>query len=529
MASSHGNAPSEPAKMEQIITEFFAKSLHVILESRCPYVSSRNYSGEQILSSPSPSSSSSSSSSFRPRDKWFNLALRDCPAAFENIDFWRQSNLEPVIVDIVLMKRRGGSDPLNSSPKRGGLGRNMSGKEPCSYGLKSGELGCGMKSEKIIERWVIQYESEKGCGGKGGGMSGSKRSTCTSSHVLYKKSLLSLRSLYATVRLLPAYKLFRDLISSARIRLYNLGHRVSSFVEPFTRGEEADMQQFMFSPVDTSCGRLCLSVSYCSSLLDVRTEPSIPISPQFIPEYVGSPMAEPRRWFPSFPESQRSPFTCAFGRCHSWSYDSYSKSHSSIPVSKQEASHSKNPSYEEYRTCTDFPLPPNVDSKTCVSKQGVVARDDQTISTFDKLPLMKNGHTKISDEKPSSNSSPSKLSSRSYSRLTFWDGYDDSKVFGAFVLDNDAKISLGSRSGSLHPSVQHEPAKESQVGALVHMFQNAPPLRHNSSFSQQSSNMDGHKNCTQDSNKTIADALNELREYGDLKDGLLKKSKDSQA
>lgn len=523
MASSHGNTPSEPAKMEQIITEFFAKSLHVILESRCPYVSSRNYSGEQILSSPSPSSSSSSSSSFRPRDKWFNLALRDCPAAFENIDFWRQSNLEPVIVDIVLIKRQGGPDHLNSSPKRGGLGRNMSGKEPCSYGLKSDEFGRGMKSEKIIERWIIQYEIKKGCGGKGGGTSGCKRSICTSSHVLYKKTLLSLRSLYAIVRLLPAYKLFRDLISSARIRLYNLGHHVSSFVEPFTRGEEADMQQFVFSPVDTACGRLCLSVSYCSSLLHVISEPSTPISPQFIPEYVGSPMAEPHRWFPSFPESQSSPFTCAFGRRHSWSYDSYSKSHASIPVSKQEASHSKNPSYEEYRTCTDFPLPPNVDSKTCVSKQGVGGSDDQTISTFDK-----DEHRKISDVKLTSNSSPSKLSSRSSSRL-IWGGYDDSEFFGAFVLDDDAKISLGSRSGSLHPSMQHEPAKELQVGALVHMFHNAPPLRHNSSFSQQNSNMDGHENCTQNSNKTTADALNELREYGDLKDDLLKKREDSQA
>lgn len=33
MASSHGNTPSKPANMEQIITDFFAKNLHVILES----------------------------------------------------------------------------------------------------------------------------------------------------------------------------------------------------------------------------------------------------------------------------------------------------------------------------------------------------------------------------------------------------------------------------------------------------------------------------------------------------------------
>ncbi|KAL0343139.1 UNVERIFIED_CONTAM: Autophagy-related protein 13b [Sesamum angustifolium] len=192
MASSHGNTHSEPAKMEQIITEFFAKSLHIILESRSPYVSSRNnYSGEQVLSSPSPSSSPSSSS-FKPRDKWFNLALRDCPAALENIDFWRQSNLEPMIVDVILMQRPNDWDPSSFSPKRG-LARNSSGKERYYYGSDNDECGCEAKNEKIIERWVLQYESKKS-GGNGGGSSGSKRSSSTSSHALYKKSILLLRS-----------------------------------------------------------------------------------------------------------------------------------------------------------------------------------------------------------------------------------------------------------------------------------------------------------------------------------------------
>lgn len=404
MASYHGNTHSEPAKMEQIITEFFAKSLHIILESRCPYVSSRNYSGEQVLSSPSPSSSSSSSSSFRPRDKWFNLALRDCPAALENIDFWRQSNLETMIVDVILVQRSIDWDPLNFSPKRG-LARNSSGKEQYYYSSDNDEFVCEAKNEKIIERWVLQYESKKS-GGNGGGSSGSKRSSCTSSHALYKKSILLLRSLYATVRLLPAYKLFRDLTSSAQIRLYNLGHRVSSSVEPFTHREEADMQRFVFTPVDTSCGRLCLSVLYRSSVLDVSSEPSTPISPQFIPEYVGSPMAEPLKRFPSGLVSQSSPSSSPFGRRHSWSYDlyrasppsvnpspspspTYSESHASL--SKQHsrrlppaglprhlpdetlAAHIKNPSYDEYWPSPTFsrspsPSPPTYVPNSHISK-----------------------------------------------------------------------------------------------------------------------------------------------------------------
>ncbi|KAL3829419.1 hypothetical protein ACJIZ3_018221 [Penstemon smallii] len=388
MATYKGNTHSEPAKMEQIITEFFAKSLHIILESRCAYVSSRNYSGEQFLSSPSPSSSSSSSSSFRPRDKWFNLALRDCPAALENIDFWRQSNLEPMIVDVVLNQRPSNWDPLNNR----GIVRNLSGKERYYYGSDSDEFGCETKSEKVVERWFLQYESKKSCGGNGG-----KRSNCTSSHSLYKKSILLLRSLYVTVRLLPAYKLFRDLISSAQICSYNLGHRVSSFVEPFTRREEADMQRFVFTPVETSCGRLCLSVLYRSSVSDVSSEPSTPMSPQFIQEYVGSPMAEPLKRFSSGPVSQSSPSSSPFGRRHSWSYDlyrasppsanpspspTYSDSHAAI--SKQLSNrlppaglprhlhdethdiHMKNPSYDEYWPSPAFSPSPSPSPPTHV-------------------------------------------------------------------------------------------------------------------------------------------------------------------
>lgn len=129
MASYQGHSQSEPAKMEQIITEFFTKSLQIILESRAPYVSSRNFSGEQMMSS--PSSSSSSSSSIKPRDKWFNLALRDCPGVRESTDFWRHSNLEPMVVDVILVKRPNGWGPLSNSP-RTGLVRNMSSKDPFS-------------------------------------------------------------------------------------------------------------------------------------------------------------------------------------------------------------------------------------------------------------------------------------------------------------------------------------------------------------------------------------------------------------
>ncbi|GKU95127.1 hypothetical protein SLEP1_g8527 [Rubroshorea leprosula] len=328
MASSHGNTHSEAAKMEQIITEFFAKSLHIILESRSPFVSSRNYSGEQTMSS--PSSSSSSLSSVRSRDRWFNLALRESPAVLENLDLWRQSNPEPIMVDVILEQRPVDWNPLNFSPKRN-LVRNLSSKERYPHCCNSDqeELGSEAKSEKIIERWIVQYETKKFRDSSSGG----RRSSNNTLPTLYKKAILLLRSLYVTVRLLPAYKIFRDLNCSGQIHAFKLVPKVSSFVEPFTRKEEAEMQRFGFTPVDTSSGRLCLSVFYRSPLLDMSSGSSTPMSPQFIPDYVGSPLADPLKRFPSLPVSHGSPSSLPFSRRHSWSYENYKVSPSSLPFS----------------------------------------------------------------------------------------------------------------------------------------------------------------------------------------------------
>lgn len=361
--ASFGHMNSEPAEIEQIITEFFAKSLHIVLESRSPYVSSRNFSGDPTMSS--PSSSSSSSSSVRPRDRWFRLALRDCPAALDNIDFWRQSNLEPMVVDVMLVQRPLDWDPINCTPRRD-LIMNTSLKEQSrnSWGSEQEGFGCVAKSEKIIERWIVHYEPRKNYS------LGSKRLSNTNSHILhkiqhtlYKKSIILLRSLYLTVRLLPAYKLFRDL-SSSQIHAFTLAHRVSSVIEPFTHGEESEMLRFCFTPVETSCGRLCLSVLYRASVSDVSSEPSTPMSPQVITDYVGSPMADPLKRFPSLP-TMCSPSSAPFSRRHSWSYDLYRASPPSVsfspsPTHSESRSSVSNPASQRFPPMSLPPHPPEM-------------------------------------------------------------------------------------------------------------------------------------------------------------------------
>ncbi|XP_020215793.1 autophagy-related protein 13b [Cajanus cajan] len=509
MASSHGHAHSDAAKMEQIITEFFAKSLHIILESRSLYASSRNSYGDQVVSS--PCSSSSSSSSVRPRDKWFNLALRECPAAMENIDLWRQNNLECIVIDVVLVQRPLDWDPVavSFSPKRV-VPRSSSLKERCPFGWNNNdqeELG-------VVERWVVQYESRRTRDSN----SGSRRSSNVSLHSLYKKSTLLLRSLYATVRLLPAYKIFRELNSSGQIRDFTLAHRVSSFFEPFTRKKEAEMMKFGFTPVDTSSGRLCLSVMYCPSTSDVSSEPSTPMSPQVISDYVGSPLADPLRRFPSLPVAglplHASPSSLPSSRPRSLSFDHYrasppsyfpspmhSESLSSVynaglrrfppaslppPPTEMPLIQKKNTNFDDY-----YPSPsPSTYSSGCKpllrsesapvsiptakvanspgysnrynlppspplrASRGTAKIDTstttlQTGATAEKLfSLGKEESRKYSGVKISANSSPQISISRSSSR-SYQDDFDDADFTCPFDVDDDDMTDPGSRAESL--------------------------------------------------------------------------------
>ncbi|KAI0507752.1 hypothetical protein KFK09_013880 [Dendrobium nobile] len=317
--ASPSSSKSEPAIIEQVITEFFAKSVHIILESRSPYVSSRNYCADPFISSPS---SSSSSLSFRPRDKWFNLALRDCPAALENFDLWRQSNLEPLVVDVILIDRKSIRNVSFPSPS-GFLVRNLSSGRD--------ELVSENRSEKIVERWIVRYESQSSSWlTRESSHQGRKKGSRATSHssefqFMYKKAyrriIVLLRSLYAVVRLLPTYKLFRDLNASGQIHPLSLSHRILSVVHPFNREEDAEINQLGLGPLDTFFGKLSLSVTYLKKIEVMGSEPSTPMSTQFIMDYVGSPLADPLKRFQSLPYSGSAPSCTSLDRRHSWSND----------------------------------------------------------------------------------------------------------------------------------------------------------------------------------------------------------------
>ncbi|OAY82372.1 Autophagy-related protein 13 [Ananas comosus] len=596
-AASSSSSPSEPRAIEQVITEFFAKSLHIILESRSPYVSSRNYTIDHFNpNSPSSSSSSSQSpspcspSSSKPRDRWFNLALRECPAALENFDLWRQSNLEPLVIDIVLIRRA-------SSPETPDRRVNWSGE-----------------GARIVERWVVQYESH--------GLIGRRRSRLEIRNLceeMCKRSIVLLRSLYLFIRLLPAYKLFCELNSSGRIRPLGLSHRISSFVEPFTRAEDAEMKHFGFVPIGTSCGRLSLTVSYLPNLENVGSEPSTPLSPQFIMDYVGNPNTDPLKRFQILPSAMRR---------HSWS-----DNHGNLP------SPSPSPTYSDSRAlqsnqkrrlpprgrdssmspqfsmwsspstpaqlsggslptalmrCESAPvsipanrigaLPPSpslkstnlgAEKKVQIKEELLKLGEPHTGMTLQKvLSFGRDDIGYLSGLKIPSCTSP-RIPSRSSSRLSLFDEFDDSEIVYPFAEDDedltgacnrvevpDVKLQEG-ESAESGGSLVVRRSPDALVGALVNMLKTAPPLRQDLSESLNPSVLvceEAHTQRAQNTSietevgtnkfenpnphsssgiassssssssiyksRTAADALEELRVYKELKELLLKQGEE---
>ncbi|XP_078447133.1 autophagy-related protein 13 [Wolffia australiana] len=486
MASPRSEAPM----VEQIITEFFAKSLHIILGSRHQSASSR-HSGDLSVAS----SSSSSSSSARPRDKWFNLALGDCPAALENMDLWNigDHHSSPLVIDVILLR-----------------------------------------SEKIIERWVMQYESG---GGGGADVAAAQRK-------VYKRLIIVLRSLHLLVRLLPAYKIFRE----GKVLPLELAHRVCSFVEPLSRVEEKEMEQFLFAPVETPCGRLCLSVAYLPRLEEeVGGEMGSPLAAEFISDYVGSPLAEPMKRFESPPSPVSLPASVSFTRRHSWSScrRTTGRREPEIRVPVQ-----RSISFDEKKSLPPSSAPGRISLNNLMRTESAPERLPFPLRHY-LPPLPSQRSSKLLQLPPSSSkvlpgglvggASSLRLTYASgMSRISVGDEFVSSGFFCPFVEDEDFRADAAELRDDALPDRQHSSAlsQGAAVGELVIMLKSAPPLHQDlpkldapvaappplDYIDGRATTTTGGATCSSSiiRSRTTSDALEELRGYREMKDLLLR-------
>lgn len=132
---------SERARMDQIVSEFFAKSLHIILGSRIPTISGKGISG-------------SSASIRASSNRWFNLELDQSEAIQDLVEPWKRGTSEPMIVDVLLQQpgAHGWSEPpspTRSSPSSSyGRSSPLSGRHgPLRLCTNNGQAVCRPRQE----------------------------------------------------------------------------------------------------------------------------------------------------------------------------------------------------------------------------------------------------------------------------------------------------------------------------------------------------------------------------------------------
>ncbi|EFN59140.1 hypothetical protein CHLNCDRAFT_137965 [Chlorella variabilis] len=192
----------------------------------------------------------------------FNLEVDEVEGASKALERWRRETGLPLVLEVFLQP----------------------------WGAAAG--GQPDKAETLLERWVVHYYPMLPEGPSH--LSRSQISRLNPSSV-YKRLVITLRSLYTYVRVLPAYRMYRA-CKRQRGSNFTLGYRLHSTL-PGAAAAAAPgarrMQSFRFGAVDTPYGQLRIGVDYqpatTVTILEQTTSP--PPLPQIIADYVGGPAA----------------------------------------------------------------------------------------------------------------------------------------------------------------------------------------------------------------------------------------------
>eukprot|EP00250_Pteridium_aquilinum_P019437 c24430_g1_i1 orf=675-2102(+) len=305
---------SKDPHLNQLITEFYTRSIQVILESRLPAcmpASSHHEDGSTFTSA------------HRAKRHTFNIVLGKFGQVMDRMEPWCRGVQEPMVIDIFYLKR--GQNRVFEGKSRGMEQGGQKMVQGAGNLAKQGSTGIalaasGLEHPILLERWTMEFsqhnsrssglkeretdlQTQKGavsqhlrgtqnyksrfvsssdnqqCGALAKGKSAANRIS------LDAKMAILLRSMYSTTRLLPAQNLFR-LLSTTGNGKFKLSYKVSAWLSPLSDHTKKDMTHFCFTPVECHGGRLCISVTYRRTIPAVEHEMSS-ITPQIIPDYVG--------------------------------------------------------------------------------------------------------------------------------------------------------------------------------------------------------------------------------------------------
>ncbi|CAD6578919.1 MAG: autophagy protein 13 [Alectoria sarmentosa] len=241
------------AKLNQVIQNYFTKCALTILDSRVSL--SQAYSKEGI----------------KRVNKWFNVEINETDVLRDDLRLWRSCDAIshrplPMIVELYVdAQELTNSQSLVIIDEQG---RRWDVEEALNKSPSSSAGGSGQssRSEVVIERWVVQLGQSPG---------NIPQDLSTNNPRTYKNIVVLLRSLYTYSRLLPAWKSGKRSSKTSSVpKLPKLRYRITQGLQseqqhkndqlavPLFKSDGDVLDTFVFDPIDSPAGPLCLQVTY---------------------------------------------------------------------------------------------------------------------------------------------------------------------------------------------------------------------------------------------------------------------------
>ncbi|KAK9370050.1 autophagy-related protein 13-domain-containing protein [Lipomyces kononenkoae] len=253
--------PSHAAKLNQVVQNFFSKAAQVIIQSRMPVNS--------VIMPGNPDSTDPTAFQ-KKTNKWFNLELDDTDTFRDELRLWKAADaalvtasfasLPPLLIETVL-------DTRDLTANQTLVVLDDEGKR---WNVEAAATAGGIRAdirrpEVVLERWRVELDPR----------SINALGVPPELPVVYKRSIVLFRSLYAYVRLLPAWR-FRKKLSKAKLnpsslkiscRVLNGAYPVSSrgrigLSMPLVLDRKDNTQSHTFNKIDTPAGAFTVQVTY---------------------------------------------------------------------------------------------------------------------------------------------------------------------------------------------------------------------------------------------------------------------------
>lgn len=241
------------AKLNQVIQNYFTKSVLTILDSRVSLPQA--YSKDQV----------------KRVNKWFNVEINETDALRDDVRLWRNCGAvshrpPPMIVELYIDAQ----DLTNhqSLVIIDEQGKRWDVEEAFNKSTSSSAGGSGQSSraEVVIERWVVKLGESPG---------DIPQDLSTINPRTYKNIVVLLRSLYSFSRLLPAWKIGKrpsktgSALKSPKLRYritqgpqFEQDPEIDQLAIPLFKSDDDVLDRYVFEPIDSPAGPLCLQVTY---------------------------------------------------------------------------------------------------------------------------------------------------------------------------------------------------------------------------------------------------------------------------